>query len=384
MDVHPFDLVSEADLRARQSAKWRAYPPDVLPCWVAEMDYPLAQPIKRVLHEALERDDAGYAFPLGVGEAFVPWARSMWGWEVSAGDVKVAPDVVAAIAEILSVATKPGEAVVIDPPVYAPFAGTIGRLQRRVVETPLVRGESGYRLDLDAIERAYAAGAKAHLLCSPHNPVGLVHGRDTLAALAELAARYGVLVVSDEIHAPLTFDRGRHSPFPSVSEDAARTSVVVTSASKAWNLAGLKAAVIVACHDETRRLLAKLPVDLPYRAGHLGVLGARAAFQQGGDWLEETLRILDRNRRLVGELLREELPRARFAEPDAGYLAWIDCSDLGLGPDPAAVFLERGRVALSSGISFGAGGEGFVRLNFATTRDLLEEAVRRMAAAVVP
>ncbi|AKU92728.1 Cystathionine beta-lyase, type II [Vulgatibacter incomptus] len=349
---------------------------------MAEMDYPIAGPIQRALGEALANDDAGYADPRGLGDSFAPWARSTWGWDVAPGDVRVAPDVVTAMAEILGVATRPGDGVVVDPPVYAPFAETIRRLHRRVIETPLARVEGGYRLDLDAIEHAYADGARAHLLCSPHNPVGLVHERETLAAVAELAARHGVLVVSDEIHAPMTYGPARHIPFPSISEDAARTSVVLSSASKTWNIAGLKSSVMVACHDDTRRLLAKLPAELAYHAGHLGVLGARAAFEDGADWLAETMRILDRNRRLVADLLRAHLPRARYVEPQAGYLAWIDCTGLGLGPDPAKVFLERGRVALSSGLSFGAGGEGFVRVNFATTRTLLEEAIRRMAVAL--
>ena len=383
MSEHPFDLVTEADLRKRQSAKWRAYPPDVLPVWVAEMDYPIAEPIKRLLNDALTIDDAGYAYPRGIGEAFAPWARTTWGWEVAPNDVKVAPDVVTAIGELLLVTTNPGDGVVIDPPVYPPFAGTIRRLQRKVVETPVVRSpDGGFALDLAAIERAYAEGARVHLLCSPHNPTGTVHPRETLARVAELAARHGVLVLSDEIHAPLTYGERSHAPFPSVSTDAPRVSIVLTSASKTWNLAGLKAAMIIACHDDARAVLARLPEELPYHAGHLGVLGARAAFETGGAWHASTLRILDRNRRLLADLLAEHLPRARYVLPQAGYLAWIDCSALGLGPDPAKAFLDRGRVALSPGPSFGTGGEGFARLNLATTRTLLEEAVRRMVRAV--
>ena len=382
MTEHPFDLVTEADLRKRQSAKWRMYPPDVLPVWVAEMDYPIADPIKRTLNEALAVDDAGYADPRGLGEAFAPWAHATWGWHVAPADVKVAPDVVTAIGEILHVATSPGDGVVIDPPVYPPFAGTIERLHRKVVEAPVKRTDTGFALDLDAIERAYAGGARAHLLCSPHNPTGTVHPRDTLARVAELAARYRVLVLSDEIHAPLAYPGSTHVPFPTVSADAARTSVVLTSASKTWNLAGLKASVMVACHDEPSAVLARLPDELPYHAGHLGVLGARTAFEAGGEWLASTMHILDRNRRLLADLLREHLPNTRYVLPQAGYLAWIDCTGLGLGADPAKAFLDRGRVALSQGPSFGTGGEGFARLNLATTRALLEEAVRRMARAV--
>ncbi|AKU99403.1 putative aminotransferase [Labilithrix luteola] len=382
MGEHPFDRVTEAELRKRQSAKWRAFPDDVLPAWVAEMDYPIAEPVKRVLRDALDVEDAGYADPRGLGEAFSGFALRTWTWAVAPSDVRVAPDVVTALGELLHVVTAPGDGIVIDPPVYAPFAATIRRLHRKVVETPMARTESGgFTLDLDAIERAYAAGAKAHVLCSPHNPTGVVHARETLARVAEMAAHHGVLVLSDEIHAPMTYAETTHVPFPTVSAEAARQSIVLTSASKTWNLAGLKAAMMVACDDAPRALLERLPPDLPYHAGHLGVLGGRAALEHGGEWLTTTMQILDRNRHLLSQLLSEHLPNARYELPRASYLAWIDCGKLGLGLDPARVFLERGLVALSGGLAFGTNGEGFARLNLATSRTLLEEAVRRMAIA---
>lgn len=375
---HPFDRLTEADLRRRQSAKWRVFPPDVLPMWVAEMDYPLAAPIKRALAEALADDDLGYADPRGLGDAFAVFAQSRWDWRVDPAHVTVACDVVTAIGELLEVLTAAGDAVVIDPPIYPPFAATVRRHRRTVVETPLVAG----RLDLDAIARAYAAGAKVHLFCSPHNPSGMVPTRAELAAVADLAARHGVIVVSDEIHAPLTHAGATHVPFPTVSAAAAENGIVLASASKAWNLAGLKSSVIVTSSEKTRSLVAKLPADLPYHAGHLGVIGARAAFLEGGPWLAQTLAILERNRHLLTSLLDEHLPDVRYAPPAAGYLAWLDCRALGLGDDPARVFLERGRVAFSAGPTFGEQGRGFARLNLATTASLLEEGVLRMKRAL--
>ena len=371
---HPFDRLTETDLRRRQSAKWRVFPADVLPMWVAEMDYPVAAPVKRSLEEALAADDLGYADPRGLGDAFAAFAQARWGWRVDPAHVTVACDVVTAIGELLEVLTAPGDAVVIDPPIYPPFAATIRRRGRAVVETPLVEG----RLDLEAIARAYAAGAKVHLLCSPHNPSGMVPTRDELATIADLAARHGVIVVSDEIHAPLTHAGATHVPFPTVSAAAAENGIVLASASKAWNLAGLKSSVIVTSSEKTRSFVARLPPDLPYHAGHLGVLGARAAFLEGGPWLEQTLAILERNRRLLTDLLAQHLPDVRYAPPAAGYLAWMDCRGLGLGDDPARVFLERGRVAFSPGPTFGEQGRGFARLNLATTASLLEEGVLRM------
>jgi cystathionine beta-lyase len=379
---HPFDDITAATLRRRRSAKWALYGEDVLPAWVAEMDFPIAEPIKRVLHAAIDDDDCGYADPAGLGDSFAPWAKARWGWDPKSEDVHVVADVVTGLAEILRVATAPGDGVVIEPPVYHPFAATIRQLGRVVVDVPLVKSEGTHAPDLDALERAYAAGARAHLLCSPHNPTGTVYSEAALARIAELADRHRVLVLADEIHAPLTLPGAIHRPFSAISGAAARRSIVLTSASKTWNLAGLKAAVMVASSDEARAVLARLPPDTPYHAGHLGVLASRAAFREGANWLASVIAILDRNRALLGDLLRAHLPLVGYVPPRAGYLAWLDCSALGLGADPAAAFLERGKVALSSGPMFGREGEGFARLNIATSRGLLEEAVRRMASVV--
>jgi cysteine-S-conjugate beta-lyase len=380
---HPFDDVTEATLRRRQSAKWKLYPEDVLPAWVAEMDFPLAEPIRRVLLQAIADDDTGYAFSAGLGEAFAPWAEDRWGWKVAPEDVHLVADVVTGIAEILRAATPPGCGVVIEPPVYPPFAATIRATGRVVVDAPLAQGgESGWAPDLAAIARAYEGGARAHILCSPQNPTGIVYPRSALAEIAGLAERHDVLVVSDEIHAPLALPGAVHHPFPTASPEAARRSIVLTSASKAWNIAGLKAAMMIACSDEARAVLAKLPPGTPYHAGHLGVMAARAAFREGDEWLAGAVAVIDRNRALLGELLGAQLPAVRYVPPRAGYLAWLDCTSLGLGDDPAHAMLERGRVALSPGPSFGAQGKGFARLNIATSRALLEEAVGRMVVAM--
>jgi cystathionine beta-lyase len=379
---HPFDAITLDELRGRRSAKWRHYPADVLPAWVAEMDFPLAAPITRALHDAVDRHDTGYAYPGDLGAVFAGWAATTYAWTVEPRDVKLVPDVVTAIAELVRVATAAGDRIVIDPPVYPPFASTVRAAGRSLVEVPMATRDGRRCLDLDAIARAYADGARMHVLCSPQNPTGIVHDRGSLAALAELADRHGVTVVSDEIHAPLALPGAAHVPFVTVSEAAARRGVVLTSASKAWNLAGLKAAMIVTSSAEARAVAGKLGPELAFHAGHLGVLAARVAYLEGDAWLQQTRAILDRNRALLAELLAAELPEVVYRAPEAGYLAWLDCRGLALGRDPAAVFLQHGRVALSPGPGFGPGGEGHARLNLATTRALLEEAVRRMAAAV--
>ena len=297
-------------------------------------------------------------------------------------DTRLVVDVVTALSELLRICTSPGDRVVIDPPVYAPFAGVIQQLGRVVAPVPLARSAAGFAIDLAGVERAYRAGARVHILCSPHNPTGSVHSRDTLTTLAELAQRHGVWVISDEVHAPMTLPGSEHVPFASVSAAAAERGILLASASKTWNLAGLKAALVLACGEASRAVLRQLPGDLPYHAGLFGVIAGVAAFRAGEAYRMELLQVLDRNRRLLAELLRERLPGVSYVPPQAGYLAWLDFNALDWSEDPARRLLERGRVALSPGPTFGAQGQGFARLNIGTTAALLREAVERMSRAL--
>ncbi|HZQ02931.1 MAG TPA: MalY/PatB family protein [Gaiellaceae bacterium] len=373
-----FDDLSLDELRARRSAKWATYPADVLPAWVAEMDFALAGPVRAALQAALDRDDCGYPYPDTLGQAFAGFAARRFGWPVEPANAWLAADVVVGIAEALRLLTAPGEGVVITPPVYPPFFATIREIGRAVAEAPLATAAGGCELDLDRLERAFAAGARTLLLCNPHNPTGRVFSRLELERLATLAERHGVAVVADEIHAPLTLPGTAFTPFATLG--LSRT-VTITSASKAWNLAGLKCAVVVP-EAGLRDELAPLAQTLRYHAGHLGVLASIAAFEEGEPWLDELVAYLDGNRRIVGELLAALLPQVRYLPPDAGYLAWLDCRALGLGDDPSQAFLERGRVALSPGPAFGSEGRGFARLNFGTSRAILTDAIARLASAV--
>jgi len=352
----------------RHSAKWAAYPPDVLPAWVAEMDFPLAEPIKAALHEAVERDDTGYLGPelFGVPQALAEFAARRLNWDVDPAQVVVATDVMVGVEECLRVLTDPGAGVVITPPVYPPFFADVRHVDRQVVEAPLIDGA----LDIAAIERAFEDGAQAILLCNPHNPLGRVWTRGELAALADLADEHGAWVVSDEIHGPLAHG---FTPIHAVSERA----VAVTSASKAFNLAGLKLGLIVTAGGEARDRIAPIEPEAHWRAGYLGAIAAKAAFTEGDEWLDDVLATLDDNKRRLSEWLPPEIG---YTPPDASFLAWLDCRFLG--EDPARTFLERGRVALSRGLDFGAQGAGFARLNFGTDPERLEEAVSRMAAAL--
>ena len=371
-----FETLALDELRRRSSEKWRKFPPDVLPSHIAEMDFNLAEPIEQALVDAVRAGDLGYvhAKTSGLPEAFASFAERRWRLSVSPNDVLAVPDVMVGVAELLRVLTPDGAGVVINPPVYPPFFSVVAETGRRVVEVPLADG----RLALDGIEDALRAGARAVLFCNPHNPTGRVADPDEVRALGEIAAQYDALFLADEIHAPLTLPGITHSPALSLVEDA----IVLTSATKAWNLAGLKCGLAVAGSPRMRDALARLPVPLHDRVGHLGVIASTAAFRHGEAWLDELRDYLAETWRILPALLAEHAPGVRVAPAQATYLAWLDFREAGLGDDPAAEILERGRLSLLPGTDFGTVGKGFARLNVGTSHDLVEEAVKRIGRSL--
>lgn len=372
---------SLAALRQRRSIKWRTYPDDVLPAFVAELDFDLAEPIKEAVRAAVAISDTGYADKGELGEAFAAFAAERLRWSPDPSRIFAIPDVMTGIAEMIMAVTPPGSGIVINPPVYAPFFFRIGFTGRRVVEAPLLRGQDGgYDLDFEALDRALGDdGVSAYLLCSPHNPLGRVWSREQLATVADLCLRHGKFLLVDEIHAPLVLPGAEYVPFLSLDHEATRRAIAFGSASKGWNIPGLKCGIAVAGSDELAGLLAQRWEAL--LAGHLGVLASVAAFGQALPWLDAVLAQLDENRSYLARLLSEHLPGVGYVPPQASFLAWLDCAPLGLGDDPAAAFLARGRVALASGPHFGAQGRGFARLNMGTSPAMMLEAVRRMAGA---
>ena len=369
-------------LRTRTSEKWRAHPAEVLPMFVAEMDYPLAPAITAALRAALERGDTGYVNPRDPApyEAFAAFARDAWGWSPDPARMGITTDVSVVIVEALRRLAAPGDGVIITPPVYPPFFDLIPEAGARVVEVPLRDDGASYALDLDGIDRALAAGARGVLLCNPHNPLGLVHTREELAELSRIVERHGGFVLSDEIHAPLTHPGVAFTPYLAVSDAARAHGIAAESGSKAFNLAGLKAAFFVTASERMSQLVRELPAEVSYRTGHLGLLATGVGFAEGREWLADTLASIVANLELLEAQLAEKLPAARVRRPSASYLAWIDLSALGWGDDPAAVLLERSRLALSNGPAFGREGRGHVRLNLACAPELVIEAVDRMAA----
>jgi cysteine-S-conjugate beta-lyase len=369
-------------LRNRQSYKWRLHPPDVLPAFVAEMDFDLAEPIAEAVRAAIAVGDCGYGYRGDLGEAFAAFAAKRLRWSPDPARVFAIPDVMTGITEVIQGITPPGSGVVITPPVYSPFFHRLRLAGRRVVEAPLRLLDDGrYDLDPDALDGALAGqDVSAFLLCSPHNPTGRVWSHEDLHAVADICHRRGAVLLVDEIHAPLVLPGAQHVPFLSLDHEITERCVAFTSASKGWNIPGLKCGAAIAGSPELAAALQeRWEALIP---GQPGVPASVAAFAESQPWLDALLAQIDENRALLARLLGEHLPGAAYQPPEASFLAWLDCRALGLGDDPAEAFLARGRVALSSGPGFGAQGRGFARLNMGTSPELLTEAVRRMTAAV--
>ena len=356
-------------LRRRRSEKWRKFPPDVLPSHIAEMDFAVAPPIEEALLTAVRAGDLGYAHAKSSGlyEAFAAFARKRWNWEVDPAEVVAVPDVMVGVAELLRTSTPEGGGVVINPPVYPPFFSIITETGRRAVEVPLDDG----RLPLDGMRDALRDGASAVMLCNPQNPTGSVWGADDVRAVGDLAGEHDALFLSDEIHAPLTMPGVTHVPAATVADNA----IVLTSATKAWNLAGLKCGLAVGDPD----VLAQLPEPIHDRVGHLGIIASTAAYTDGEEWLDELREYLAETRQLLPSLL----PQGVLAAPaEATFLAWLDFRDTPIADDPAAAVLERGRLSLLPGPDFGSVGKGFARLNIGTSHAIVEESVKRIGRAL--
>ena len=368
-------------LRKRKSSKWRDYGEGVLPLPVAEMDFEIAQGIKDVLTEMIKTSDTGYlgAVPELVS-SFTNFAKKRWDWNIEGAFFQTATDVGVGMVEFTRTFLQPGDVIVYNTPVYHNILNWINELKAKPLDVPLIREGMNYKLDFASLEAAYQKGPKVHFLCHPHNPVGIIFAKEELVRIAELAKKYNVIVMSDEIHAPLTYSDSNFVPFLNVSPVAKEVGVCVTSASKTWNLAGLKCAFIVIQGEKLKELAKKMPMAVSFRASLFGALAAAAAFESL-DWLEAALKTLDENRKYLKELLDEKLPQVGYRIPDFSYLAWLDLSALNLGENPGKTLLEKEKVAFNHGITFGPTSGQFVRFNFGSSKEIIDEAVERIVRA---
>ncbi len=384
MDTSHFDAITADQLVAAGSRKWTAFP-GCIGAFVAEMDFGIAPPIQQALSRAMADGLTGYLTPRllqALGEACAAWQQTHHGWAVDPADIKVMPDVLSSLEVVLRHFLPAGAPVVVPTPCYMPFIPILEWAGNPVVQLPMRRTADGWAMDEAGLDAAFANGAQMLLLCNPHNPVGKVYTCDELARISTIVEKYGARVFSDEIHAPLVYDGHRHVPYAALGEMAARQAITAVSASKMWNLAGLKCAQLVLTREEDRALWRKIGHRVNDATATFGVIAHTAAWAQGEDWRQAVLAYLQGNRDLLGQTLATQLPQVGHLPPQGTYLAWLDCRGLALSPSPQAFFLRKASVAMTDGADCGDGGQGHVRFNFGLPRPLLRQALAQMAEAV--
>lgn len=382
--AHPFDALTRARLDRPESRKWSLHPGKI-GAWVAEMDFGTAPAVAEALNRAISDGTLGYLSPPRAAElahATSDWMSVEYGWEVDPARVHSVSDVMAALGVAVAEYSPAGSAVIVPTPAYMPFLTYLPTIGHPVIEVPGVEIDGRWQHDLERIDAAFAAGARTLVLCNPHNPTGTVLTRDELLAVAEVVERHGGRVFADEIHAPLRFDGRPHIPYASLTPATAAHTVTGTSASKAWNIPGLKAAQLITSNDADQEAYRRFGFAVQHGASTLGVVASTAAYREGRPWLDETRAYLSGSRQVLAELLATHLPGVRYHAPEATYIAWIDTAALDISGSPAAFFREHADVVLTDGALLGAGYEKFVRLVFATPRPVLTEAVTAMGDAV--
>lgn len=381
---HPLDTRTRFDLDRPESRKWSLHPGRI-GAWVAEMDFGVAPEIAAAMHRAIDEENLGYLSPslaADLGRATADWMRDEYAWTVDPENVHPVSDVMAALRVAVEEYAPAGSPVIVPTPAYMPFLTFLPTIGHPVIEVPGVEVDGRWHHDLERIDAAFAAGARTLVLCNPHNPTGTVVDRAELEGLAEIVERHGGRVFADEIHAPLRFDGRAFVPYASISEATAAHTVTGTSASKAWNIPGLKTAQLVLSNRIDQEQYRRFGFSVQHGASTLGVVASTAAYREGRPWLDGVLSYLSESRHLLGALVAEHLPGAVHREPDATYIGWIDTTGLGIDGPPAAFFRENAGVVLTEGALLGRGYEDFVRIVFATPRPVLAEALAAMGEAV--
>jgi cysteine-S-conjugate beta-lyase len=382
--AYDFDRVIER--RSTASNKWRKYPADVLPLWVADMDFMSPEPVVRALRERVEHGVYGYGFEEPeFAQVFVDRLQKRYGWTVSPEAVVMIAGVIPGFNVACRALTKPGDGLLMQVPVYPPILRAPGNHELTRDEIPLARDRDGrYAVDLDAFRGAIHTRTRAFLLCNPHNPVGRVFTRDELMGMARICLERDLPIIADEIHCDLLYQGQRHVPMASLGPEIERRTITLMAPSKTFNLAGLKVSVAVIPNASLReRFLAARGDYVQAQVNVLGYAAAFAAYRDGDAWLGELMRYLEANRDYLADYVRRHLPGVTMTPPEGTYLAWLDCRNAGpAAADPFTFFLERAKVAFNDGALFGRGGQGFVRLNFGSPRSILTEGLERMRRAL--
>ncbi len=377
--------LSAETMRRRRGIKWHRYPEDVLPAWVADMDFPVAPAVQQAIRQVVDQMDYGYPHRDPEHALEATFARRMadrFGWAVEAERVQPLADLVQGIAACIVAFSQPGDGVVVQTPIYPPFLAAIELTGRRRVVNPLVDDGRRFVVDAEGLARTVDAGTRLLLLCNPHNPTGRVLEREELEAVGRVAADRDLVVVSDEIHCDLVYPGRRHVPFASLDPELAARTVTLNSATKGFNIAGLRCGVAYfGSKDLQERFRRALPPPLLGHVNSIGHDATVAAWEHGQPWLDEVMEQLRWNRDRVASWAAAQ-GGVRHHPPEATYLAWLDLRALALPATAHSFCLEEARVGLNPGEDFGPGGEGCVRLNFATSPDILDRILERLSAAL--
>jgi cysteine-S-conjugate beta-lyase len=376
------DATTAEMLRARGSWKWTAPGPGGFGAAVAEMDFGAAEPILAALDRLTADAAFGYLPPHlanDLGLACAEYVQRQFGWTVDPARIHPVPDVIKALELAITHYSRPGSPVILPTPAYMPFLIVPGHLGRDIIQVPMRDSGGNFALNLEGIDAAFAAGGHMVIFCNPYNPLGRVFTADEIKDLTEVVDRHGGRVFADEVHAPLVYPGCRHIPYASTSDTAAAHTLTATSASKAWNLPGLKCAEVILTSDADARRWDDLGVFATHGASNPGVVANIAAFREGEPWLADALAYLDDSRRLLADLVRSHLPQVRYRLPEGTYLAWLDCSQMSLAESPGALVTERAQVTVVDGPAFGDGGAGSFRFNFAAPQPLIAEMIGRIA-----
>jgi cystathionine beta-lyase len=381
---HDFDEIIPR--RGTESVKWRHYDEDVLPLWVADMDFRSPAPVIRALADRVAHGVFGYGIePAELRQVIVERLAQLYGWEITPEDVVFVPGVVSGFNLVLRALARPGDGVLVQTPVYPPVLTAPGNQGLVREEMELTRAADGtYSVDMDAFEAAITGRTRLFLMTNPHNPVGRVFRPDELAQMADACLRHDLLICSDEIHCDLLFQGQHHTPIASIDPAVAQRTVTLMAPSKTYNIAGLECSFAVIQNAELRRRVQAARADMVGAPNILAFVAGLAAYTEGGPWLEDLRCYLEANRDFLVDYVNTQLPGVQMGRPEGTYLGWLDCRQAGLGgQDPYRFFLKQARVALNSGKSFGKGGEGFVRLNFGCPRSALKAALERMRDALL-
>jgi cysteine-S-conjugate beta-lyase len=378
---YDFDLPVER--KGSDSHKWQRYDESIIPLWVADMDFVSAEPITEALHRRVDHRIFGYSTH---DKEMVPTIQDrmkrLYNWEVREEEILFLPGVVPGINLSFQACTEPGDAVLVQPPVYFHFIDD-PRRHGRVLNAPsLVENGDSYEIDFDGFERSISSRTKLFILCNPHNPVGRVFTEAELGRLAEICLRHHIVICSDEIHCDLVYQGHRHTPIATLGSDVASRTITLMSPSKTFNIAGLGCAFAVIKDPGIRKAWMRWSHGLVPHVNIMGNVAALAAYRHGQEWLDQVLAYLAANRDFLVTYVREHLHPLRMSRMEATYLAWLDCRNAGIPGTPSEFFLKKARVGLNDGAEFGAGGEGFVRLNFACPRRTLVDALDRMREAM--